>query len=167
MRWRHTACSAQPGISTFLSVPTLDTRRVLAAQRAIGVPVDDHGLAPEDLAKPGVVYQVGIPPRRIDILTRIDGVDFDRAWEERMDVVIDGLPISVLGRATLIANKRASGREKDREDVGLLEQKPACKRRGTRAPLPVSSFTRPRLWRPDSPTNVRLYLVERLASRTS
>ena len=97
----------------------------MAALREFGAPVDDHGLAPEDLAKPGVVYQVGIPPRRIDILTRIDGVDFDRAWEERMDVVIDGLPIAFLGRATLIANKRASGREKDREDVRLLEQKPA------------------------------------------
>lgn len=56
-----------------------NAHRVLAALRAFGAPVDDHGLLPEYLHKPGMVYQVGIPPQRIDFLTRIDGVDFDQA----------------------------------------------------------------------------------------
>jgi hypothetical protein len=61
-------------------------------------------------------------PLRIDVLTSISGVDFDEAWASRLHVVLEGLPVLVLGKDALIKNKRASGREKDLLDVKALER---------------------------------------------
>lgn len=74
-----------------------------------------------DFAAEGNVYQLGLPPRRIDILTSISGVSFDEAWRGRVDVTIDGEAVPVLGRDELIRNKRAAGRPKDLADVAALE----------------------------------------------
>lgn len=65
---------------------------------------------------------LGHKPWRIDILTGIDGVSFDEAWESREEVDFHGLRLFVIGREALLANKRASGRNKDLVDVALLEQ---------------------------------------------
>jgi predicted nucleotidyltransferase len=98
-----------------------NAERVLAGLRAFGAPVDAHGVTASDLATPGTVYQIGVPPRRIDILTRISGVSFDEASRDRLVVEMDGLAIPVVGRAALIRNKRAAGRDKDVADLKLLE----------------------------------------------
>ncbi len=84
-----------------------------------GAPLFDLTL--DDLATPGVVFQMGLPPVRIDLLTAIDGVSFDDAWASHMVVERDDLRIPVLGRETLLRNKRASGRPKDLADVAALE----------------------------------------------
>lgn len=97
-----------------------NAERVLVALRRFGAPVEAHGISPRELATPGNVYQIGLPPRRIDILTRISGVDFDAAWRSRTSTTLDGQSIAVLGRESLIENKHATGREKDRLDVELL-----------------------------------------------
>ncbi len=94
--------------------------RVYRALQDFGAPVHAHGLTTDDLATEGVVYQMGLPPRRIDILTRIDGVSFDEAWFGRELQVVEGLDIPFLGRAELLANKRTAGRPKDLLDVELL-----------------------------------------------
>jgi hypothetical protein len=70
---------------------------------------------------PGVFFQLGRSPNRIDLLTAIDGVDFDEAWSAREVAEIDGLPVPMLSKKLLIHNKRASGRPKDLEDVRQLE----------------------------------------------
>ena len=75
-----------------------------------------------ELAKAGPIWMLGRKPLRIDILTEISGVSWNDAWKGRIEVAIDGLPLPVLGRAELIANKRASGRSKDLRDVDVLEQ---------------------------------------------
>ncbi len=75
----------------------------------------------EDFATPNTVYQIGVPPQRIDILTTIDGVEFDEAWNGRKQVVIEGLSVGFLGRELLIKNKRATGRPMDLADVAWLE----------------------------------------------
>ncbi len=94
--------------------------------RALSVfqaPVDAHGVTAEDFTVPGAVYQIGLPPRRIDVLTEISGVDFDTAWEGHTESKDSRLPF--LGREELLANKRAAGRAKDLLDVQALEaQKP-------------------------------------------
>ena len=87
-----------------------------------GAPLDE--LAVDDLAKPGLIYQIGIKPERIDILTRISGVDFETAWARRIQVTVDGDDYSVIGRQDLIANKRASGRPLDLIDADKLERFP-------------------------------------------
>jgi len=80
------------------------------------------GVTSSDFARAGIVFQIGVPPRRIDLLTAIDGVEFEAAYERRLVHRTGGLSIPVLGREDLIANERAAGRPKDLADVQLLER---------------------------------------------
>ncbi|MBB3208736.1 hypothetical protein FHS27_004568 [Rhodopirellula rubra] len=91
--------------------------RVLAE---FGAPLHDLTIA--DLARPGMVFQIGVEPSRIDILTAISGVDFDHAWANRLAVEMEDVQLSVIGRADLIVNKRACGRPKDIADAETLDQ---------------------------------------------
>lgn len=96
--------------------------RALRALGRFGAPVGAHGLRPEDLARPGMVYQMGLPPRRIDLLTHIDGVAFDEAWPHRIETAVGGLRLPFLGLKDLVRNKRAAGRPKDLLDIELLRE---------------------------------------------
>ncbi|HEV7923297.1 MAG TPA: hypothetical protein VGR02_21145, partial [Thermoanaerobaculia bacterium] len=78
------------------------------------------GIAERDLLEPNRVVQLGHPPNRIDILTTISGVDFDSAWQSRVQTFIDDQPVSVLGWNDLLRNKKASGRQKDLADIEKL-----------------------------------------------
>lgn len=93
--------------------------RVLQALRVFGAPLFDLTL--EDLSRPGIVFQMGLPPARIDILTGISGVTFDEAWPNRAVFTVAGLALPFIGRAALIANKRAAARPKDLLDAATLE----------------------------------------------
>lgn len=100
--------------------PTLDNaRRVLEALRTFGAPL--HDLGEDDLARSGTVFQIGVVPNRIDILTEISGVAFEDAWPRREWFVVDGQRLPFLGRADLATNKRAAGRPKDLADLAALE----------------------------------------------
>lgn len=93
--------------------------RVLSALRQFGAPIGDLSVA--DLDHPGTGFQMGMPPRRIDVLTTIDGVEFDDAWARRIDADFGGdAPVPVLGLDDLLANKRAAGRPEDLADVAVL-----------------------------------------------
>jgi uncharacterized nucleotidyltransferase DUF6036 len=94
--------------------------RVLRALAAFGAPLQD--LHDEDLAGPGLIFQLGVPPVRIDIITSIDGVEFPPAWADRIEVNLDGLRVPVLSRQHLMVNKRATGRLQDLADVERLEE---------------------------------------------
>lgn len=99
--------------------PTPDNAsRVLTALRSFGAPVFD--LTVDDLCAADTVFQIGLPPSRIDILSGISGVDFDAAWARRLELEIGDLRVGTLGREDFIANKRASGRPKDLLDLELL-----------------------------------------------
>lgn len=105
--------------------------RAWTALAAFGAPLDALGVSPEDLQRPGMVIQLGLPPDRIDVLTAITGVeDFGVAWGERVEHEIRGLRVPFLGRATLLRNKRASGRRKDLADVEALGEEPDAPREG-------------------------------------
>jgi hypothetical protein len=95
--------------------------RVWRALVQFGAPVEAMDLKPADLMRPGVVYQIGLPPRRIDILTEVSGLDFAEAWPTRVVETIGELEVPFLGRQALLKNKRASGRSKDLADVETLE----------------------------------------------
>ena len=88
-----------------------------------GAPVQAHGVSQEDFTVPDNVYQIGLPPRRIDLLTGITGVGFEKAWRTRMETELGGVAVSMLGRECLIENKRATGRDKDLVDVRELTSK--------------------------------------------
>jgi hypothetical protein len=96
-----------------------NARRVWEALQAFGCPL--HDLTVEDLNTPEIVFQIGVAPRRIDLLTSIDGVEFEEAWPDRHETRLPGLKIPVIGREHLIRNKRAVGRPKDLADIAWLE----------------------------------------------
>jgi hypothetical protein len=81
-------------------------------------------LAPpaEDFTQPRKVFMLGRKPRRIDVLTTIDGVDFERAARDHLVVQLGGAKVPVIAREPLLINKRASGRPKDLADVAALER---------------------------------------------
>lgn len=78
------------------------------------------GVVERDLLERGRVLQLGHPPNRIDVLTSISGVDFDSAWEQRVQTLMDDQPVALLGWNELIRNKRAAGRQKDLADLEKL-----------------------------------------------
>ena len=106
-------------LDVWLECSEANASRAYEALRVFGAPLQD--LQVEDLSTPGTVYQIGLPPVRIDILTRITGVEFEAAWGDRLDTEIDGLRVPVIGREALLANKRALGRTRDLADVEMLE----------------------------------------------
>lgn len=73
---------------------------------------------------PDVVFQIGVVPRRIDVLTSITAVAFEEAWPRRKSIQVDDIPISVIGREELLRNKWKTGRTRDRADAEWLEAHP-------------------------------------------
>ena len=80
------------------------------------------GLKVEDFLERGIITQIGYPPLRIDILNEIDGVEFNEAYQNKLIIDIDGLPISYISLDDLIKNKQVSGRQRDLSDVSELNK---------------------------------------------
>ena len=80
-----------------------------------------HDLTEDDLVRPGLVFQIGVAPFRIDILTGIDGVEFSEAWPSRIQTKFSDQPVGVLSVEHMIRNKRAAGRAQDLVDLEWLE----------------------------------------------
>jgi hypothetical protein len=85
-----------------------------------GAPLDSLGIHESDFVQPEQVFQLGLPPYRIDIMTSISGVGFAEAWEGRLAGTLFDVPVSFIGREAFVVNKRASGRPKDLEDIRSL-----------------------------------------------
>ena len=94
--------------------------RVLAALRTFGAPL--MGLTEAELRSPGVGLQIGVPPVRIDLLTKLSGVEFAEAWPHRLEATFGETTCGVLGLEELLRNKRASARPQDLADVAALER---------------------------------------------
>lgn len=95
--------------------------RVYHSMAAFGAPL--HEIDETTFAAPNVVFQIGIAPRRVDIITTISGVRFDEAYQHHQVVEIEDLSIPILSLGDIIKNKRATGRDKDRLDADQLERK--------------------------------------------
>ncbi|HVK83766.1 MAG TPA: nucleotidyltransferase [Kofleriaceae bacterium] len=98
-----------------------NARRVYAALAAFGAPLDAFEVRSEDFASYDGVLQLGVPPRRIDILNRADGISFAEAVADGETFEVDGRNIPVIGLGALLKNKRAAGREQDLADVKALD----------------------------------------------
>jgi hypothetical protein len=94
--------------------------RVLSALAAFGAPMSMFSV--DELAAPGMVFQLGVAPNRIDLLTAIDGIDFAAAWPNRVAAAVAGRTVWIIGAADLATNKRAAGRAQDLSDVAELER---------------------------------------------
>ncbi len=96
-----------------------NTQKVFRALMKFGAPM--RGIKPEDFLDHELVYQIGIAPNRVDILTSLKGVSFDEAFEGSVQIDYDGIPARIMGRASLIRAKKAADRPQDRLDVEKLE----------------------------------------------
>ena len=114
----HGAPRATGDLDVWIQATPENAARVFQALTSFGAALLD--LSVDDLWKPDTVFQIGLPPSRIDILSSISGVEFDAAWPRRIDVTIGDLAVGVIGRSDYIANKKASGRPKDLIDIELL-----------------------------------------------
>jgi hypothetical protein len=117
------AFHAQPRFTKDLDVWTepepSNAPLVYEALRRFGAPLGE--LTTADLSRAGTIFQIGVPPNRIDIVTSIDGVSFGEAWPDRAQTTYGAEPVPVIGRRHLVQNKRASGRPQDLLDLKILE----------------------------------------------
>lgn len=96
--------------------------RVYRALAAFGAPLSSFEVDEADFATYDGVLQIGLPPRRIDILNRATGITFAEAVADGDSFELEGRAIPVIGRHALLKNKRAAGREQDLADVKALER---------------------------------------------
>lgn len=104
-------------LDLFVRSDPANAQAVFRALTQFGAPL--AGMSPEDFAD-GTLFQIGLPPERIDILQTIDGITFDEAWPNRIEGSIDEIPAFIISREDMIANKLASGRLQDLADVEKL-----------------------------------------------
>ena len=96
-----------------------NAERTLRALRAFGAPLADLSL--DDLIRPDTVFQIGLPPARIDILSGITGVSFDDAWSRRLELRVGATDVGILSKTDFVTNKKALGRPKDIADMAMLD----------------------------------------------
>ena len=99
--------------------PTPDNAvNIMRALEVFGAPVAQ--VTVDDFSRPGVVFQMGLPPFRIDVLTELSGLTFAEAWPDRTQAAFGPLTVDVIGREAFIKNKRATGRARDLGDIEAL-----------------------------------------------
>ena len=115
----HGHVRATKDLDLWVRPEKLNAQRVLQALSEFGAPLGE--LTADDLTRKETVFQIGLPPLRIDLITGIDGVEFSEAWPDRLQTLFGGVPAFVISRHHLITNKRASARLQDLADVQQLE----------------------------------------------
>ncbi len=116
----HGVPRATGDLDVWIAVDPDNADRVQSALARFGAPLAAMGISRADFLGEDQVVQLGLPPRRIDVLTSISGVGFEDAWAGRVTHDVAGLRVPFLGRDALVRNKRASGRAKDRADLEAL-----------------------------------------------
>jgi len=111
----HGRPRATGDLDVWVEPTTANARQVMTALAAFGAPLTE--VREVDFAQPGVVFQIGVPPGRIDVLTELTGLTFPDAWGEREAGQFGGLSVDYIGRAAFIRNKRATGRARDLGDI--------------------------------------------------
>jgi uncharacterized nucleotidyltransferase DUF6036 len=117
----HGHVRATKDLDVWVRPEPANAKRVVRALEAFGAPT--HEVSESDFAVPGITFQIGLEPVRIDIITAIDGVSFEPAWQHRISAEYGGVLAPVISRDDLIANKRASGRSQDLADLAALHGK--------------------------------------------
>ena len=115
----HGHVRATKDLDLWVQPDTSNAQKVIQALSDFGAPLS--GLTADDLSRKGTIFQIGLPPIRIDIITNIDGVEFEEAWPDRLETLFGGVPAFVLSRHHLIRNKKTSARLQDLADVQQLE----------------------------------------------
>lgn len=113
----HSQPRTTKDLDIFIRSDQENSEAVYRALADFGAPLAGYG--PEDFYD-GTTFQIGQPPSRIDILQKIDGVEFDDSWESRVQGVVEGTTVPVISAEKLVQNKLASGRTRDLADVEAI-----------------------------------------------
>ena len=106
-------------IDIFVQPDRTNAEKVYKALVKFGAPL--QSITVQDFSTSGTIFQIGVAPRRIDIINSIDGVAFEEAYKDRVIVEIESLAIPVLSKDDMIKNKNATGRAKDKVDADTLK----------------------------------------------
>lgn len=109
-------------LDVWISTDMANAASVYGALKEFGAPLAE--LTKEDFSEEGYFYQMGVPPMRVDILMGIPGIEFEEAWDKRVEVDFDGLMVPFISKEDLITAKRASGRPQDLIDADTLSKMP-------------------------------------------
>ena len=97
-----------------------NSEKIYQSLSEFGAPLSE--LTKTTFCEEGIVFQIGVAPRRIDIITKIDGVDFKKAYSDKQEIEIEDIKIPFLSKENLIKNKESTGREKDKLDAKYLRE---------------------------------------------
>ena len=94
--------------------------KVYKALEEFGAPLEQ--INKDSFSEKGIIFQIGVAPCRIDIITQISGVEFEKAYPKRKEIEIDGIKVPVISKEDLILNKESIGREKDKLDSKFMRE---------------------------------------------
>jgi len=132
----HSEPRTTKDLDLFIQSSPENAKAVFQALADFGAPLD--GVSVEDFTNPEIIFQMGVPPQRIDLLQKIEGVDFETAWDRRVrGPILAGDPFEAeyISARDLIQNKRAVGRPRDLLDVDDIQ----AALKATGQPLPHSN----------------------------
>lgn len=115
----HGRPRATGDLDVWIDATPENAERLMRALAEFGAPLSD--VSADDFSRPGIVFQMGLPPARIDVLTALSGVTFAEAWPDRVRAPFGEVTVDVIGRDAFVANKRATGRAKDLGDIESLD----------------------------------------------
>lgn len=107
-------------IDFFVAIDTKTADGMVCVLKQFGFPPEE--LSSELFLKEGQILRMGVEPMRLEILNKIDGVDFDACYQHRNELQVEGLKINFIGMKDLITNKRSTSRNKDKLDALELEK---------------------------------------------
>lgn len=119
----HAQPRATKDLDLFVQPDSANAQAIFAALAEFGAPLE--GLSPEDFIDPDSFFRMGTAPQMAEIIPRISGVDFDQAWERRVEAVIDkssGLKANFISVGDLMTNKVAAGRPQDIADLEAVKR---------------------------------------------
>lgn len=97
-----------------------NSKKIHKSLYEFGSPVSE--ITEKTFTDKGIIFQIGVSPRRIDIINHIDGVKFNNAYKNREIIEIDDMKLPFLSKKNLIKNKKSTGRKKDELDVEYLNE---------------------------------------------
>ncbi|MGE5359258.1 MAG: hypothetical protein ACM3NQ_09585 [Bacteroidales bacterium] len=115
----HGRPRATGDLDVWVDATPANAPRIFQALASFGAPMS--GISQDDFSRPGVVYQLGVAPGRIDLLTALTGLTFEEAWPGRVREVLGDVDVGFIGRESFLKNKRATGRAKDLGDIEGME----------------------------------------------
>jgi hypothetical protein len=105
-------------IDIWIKPDSINSKKLYKALARFGAPLGE--IKADEFSTEGVIFQIGVIPRRIDIITQIDGVTYEEADLDKITVEIEGLKVPVISQEKLVKNKLATGREKDALDIKTI-----------------------------------------------